>query len=413
MTGVRLASLLRPGDRIVLGNGSAEPDTLIAALIEATRGFAEPVRLIQVTTGSREALVATAHSGLRLASPAPGPATRRAIQEGRADLLVASVGQLARWIAAGEMQVDGVLFQAGPRDGDAAWPGLSLDLVQPAFERARFRAVEVNQALPRLSSPWRPPLSRCELVLPVESPPRPGAEEAGEGSAAIASGIADMLPAGATLELGIGRAAGGLAIALRGRGGFALHTGLITDEVRRLVELGIVDRPPVPALAPALVVGSVLRGSTDLYRWADRNKALRLEDACGTHDVRRLAGLPRFVAVNGALQVDLHGNANGLVAGRQLIGGLGGAMDYAAAGANAAGSIIALGASTRRGAPRIVPRVECVTIPGLYVTHLVTEHGTARLAGLSAGERARAIIGLAAPDGRDTLRHAARQLGLC
>jgi len=409
----RLAALLRPGDTIVIGNGSAEPDRIIGALIEVAGEFAEPVRVIQITTGSREALVGADVRGVRLLTPAPGPASRRAIEAGRADLLFGSVGQIARWIDDGSLAVDGVLLQAGPAEGGRAWPGLSLDLALPAFERARFRAIETNAALPRIASSHRLDLARCDIVLEVEEPPRAApADGPDDVSARIGAGIGACLPDGATLELGIGRAAAGLPGALRGRRGFALHTGLITDDVRQLVEDGTVDRPPRADVGEAVVVGSVVRGSAGLYRWADRNPALLLVDARVSHNVALLAALHRFVAVNGALQVDLHGNANGLTVGGRLLGGLGGAIDYAAAGANASGSVIALESTTRDGGTRIVPQVDAVTIPGIYVTHLVTEHGAARLAGMSRGERTRAIIELAAPQHRDRLAAAARGLGL-
>ena len=52
---------------------------------------------------------------------------------------------------------------------------------------------------------------------------------------------------------------------------------------------------------------------------------------------------------------------------------------------------------------RIVPRVDAVTVPGSMIDAVVTEHGVARLAGLTGRQRAEALIALAAPAHRDPL----------
>jgi acyl-CoA hydrolase len=184
----------------------------------------------------------------------------------------------------------------------------------------------------------------------------------------------------------------------------ALFTGLITDAVMDLIESGAVDRPVLPGHG-AYATGAVVRGSSALYRWSNDNPSILLADALLTHAPEIMARLPRFVALNGALQVDLVGNVNSLSVGGRILGGLGGAIDYATAGAYASGSVIAL-ESMRGGRSCIVQRVDYVTIPGLFVTHVVTEYGVAALTGLSAGERANALIRIAAPEYREALSRA-------
>jgi acyl-CoA hydrolase len=62
-------------------------------------------------------------------------------------------------------------------------------------------------------------------------------------------------------------------------------------------------------------------------------------------------------------------------------------------------SIIAL-QSTGGGASRIVPRLQAPSIPGDLADIIVTEHGIARLKGLSSRARADAMIAIAAPEHR-------------
>jgi len=403
-----LARMLRPGDAVLVGNGAAEPDVLIDALIAAAPSVAGGIRVIQITTSGRERLATASGQAIRLATPAPGRATRQAITEGRAELIVDSLGLIARQILHGTCRIDGVLLRLGPEEGGWLHPGLAMDLSAPAFDRARFRMVEIDSGMPRIPTRRRYEISRCDHICHRHD--GPGGEPPGmpfHTGPAIAAGLAECIAEQATLEVGLGRLGALMPSALAGRSGLALHTGLIGDEVMELVERGIVSRPAAPD-DPAVVVTSVARGSAAFYRWCDGNPALRLAHAGETHDPMHLARLPRFTAVNGALQVDLMGNANSMMVGGRLLGGLGGALDYAAAGAYAAGSVIALEAAGPSFS-RIVPRVEHATIPAAYVTHVVTEFGVASLRGLSIQQRASAMIAIAHPDHRAGLRAADRR----
>ena len=118
--------------------------------------------------------------------------------------------------------------------------------------------------------------------------------------------------------------------------------------------------------------------------------------------------------MNSALEVDLLGQVNTETAGGRYVGALGGAVDFLRAAARSPGgrSVVALPAATSRGRPRIVDRVERVSALGADVDVIATEYGTAELRGRPAGQRARAIIEIAAPEQRETLRAAAEKAGL-
>jgi acyl-CoA hydrolase len=75
-------------------------------------------------------------------------------------------------------------------------------------------------------------------------------------------------------------------------------------------------------------------------------------------------------------------------------------------------SVVALPATARDGTSRIVPTVRRVTAARTDLDAVVTEYGTARLRGVSQGERARRLVEVAAPEQRDRLRAEADALGL-
>jgi acyl-CoA hydrolase len=67
--------------------------------------------------------------------------------------------------------------------------------------------------------------------------------------------------------------------------------------------------------------------------------------------------------------------------------------------------VLALNATARSGASRIVPRlhVPTVSVSRYDVDVVVSEYGVARLAGSAGDERAQRLIAIAAPDHRDAL----------
>ena len=147
-----LAGLVRTGDTIIVSTGAGEPRSLIHELCGLANHVAA-ITVIQVMTGGSEELAEASGNGLRLATPMPGPKARLAVREGRADLIMASISQVAHWIASGRLRIDGVLVGAG-LVGERPTFGLAVDYMPIAFTRARFRAVELNAGLTKVFSPF-------------------------------------------------------------------------------------------------------------------------------------------------------------------------------------------------------------------------------------------------------------------
>lgn len=403
-----LINLLRSGDTVLVGTGAGEPRELIEELISASRS-ASGIRVIQIMAGGRERLAEESGSAIRLQTPVPGKLSRKAIAEGRADLLPMSMSELLAAILSEKLRIDGVLIQGRPNGHGNASPGLIADIAIPAWERARFRAIELNAGLPLIRSSST--LSTRSADLEIETNYSPGElhdELPTETASTIGAFVAECVPHGATVELGIGRALAGIPAALiESRRNLALHTGLVGDSAMHMIEAGCVDRPIFDS---ACAVGATAMGTRAFYQWAHGNPSIAIADSRIAHDVEHLSRQRSFVAINGSLEVDLTGAANSSVQDGRIVSGIGGARDFAVAGAQGCASIIAMTATTRGGESTIVPRVEFETIPASAVTHVVTEFGIARLKGRSARERARALIELAAPIYRSRLSKVLEEL---
>lgn len=401
MTSNPLGSLLRAGDTVLVGTGTGEPAALIEELIDAA-GAVPGIRAIQVMTGGAERLAEASGAALRLSTPVPGAKTRRAIAEGRAELLTLPMSGLLAGITDGTLRIDGVLIQGRALDARRATPGLIADIMVPAWGCARFRALELNDALPRIACGTPLEIAAAHHVVRVSRAPNELAEDAVlDAAARIGEFVAEVVPDGATIELGVGRSLAGVAAALAARRrDLAMHTGIVGNAAMRLVDAGCVSRP---VLGPAFAVGATAMGTAAFYAWADDNPRIALVDSRRAHNSDALAATQRFVAINAALQVDLAGNVNSTSHKGRIVSGVGGAGDFAAAGARGEASIIALFSTTPDGASTIVRAAEAVSVPGSHVTHVVTEHGVAHVRGLGGEARARAIAAIADPRHRAAL----------
>ena len=254
-----------------------------------------------------------------------------------------------------------------------------------------------------------------DLVVPAAEPPLElPARPPSPVDRAIAEHVARLIPDRATIELGLGAIPEAVAGALGGKRGLGVHSGAIGDGIAALMAAGVVDNKH-KEIDAGVTVGTMLMGTRRLYRFADRNPAIRLRATSYTHDAVVLGNFQRFVAINGALEVDLTGQVNAETAGGRHIGVVGGQMDFvrAANRAREGHSIIALQSTNRdRRRSRIVARLVdgVVTTPRAEADLVVTEHGIAKLRGRTLAERARALIQVADPTFRAELARASERL---
>jgi acyl-CoA hydrolase len=334
------------------------------------------------------------------------PALRRGVRDGRAEVLGLDYAGIVRQLR--EMPApDVVVVQASPPDADGRLSaGICADFPPLLWARARRRVVHLNPSMPRTRGPFRPALSEADLVVEADTPlvtledPRPSEVEVQIGEHA-----ASLVRDGDTVQFGIGSVPVALVRALSNHRRLKLHTGMLTEPVRALWESGALDRD-------AQITGGFALGSTDFYRFVSENPRIVLADASVTHDIVRIAGIPDFVAVNSAVEVDLLGQVNSERTDGKLQAGAGGLPVFATGALLSPGgrSLVCMPSTAKHGAvSRIVPALGqggLCNLPRHLADVVVTEHGIARLRGLSADGRAAALIAIAAPEHRDTLARA-------
>lgn len=400
-----LAAFIRPGDRVLCGQVSAEPQTLAAALPAAFAAVGPfETFLGTVTSTSFDA----APAGMPFSGyGAMGRASRLA-RRGQLDVWPLHYGALEAGFASGGIRADAVLLQL------AAGPGglcatLANDYVLAAARHARCVIAEVNARAPWCAGAELAPDLRIDALVETDREPvsTPGAE-IGEVERRIADHVAALVPDGATIQIGIGAIPDAILDGLSGHRELGIHSGVFGDRMASLIASGVFTGTR-KSVDPGRAVANVVVGSRSAFDMLDGNDAIRLRPAAHTHAFAVVAQQQRMVAINAAIEVDLSGQINAETADGAPVGGAGGLCDFMRGAKVAQGgrAILALRATDRTGQiSRIAPRVETVTIARTDADTIVTEYGIAELAHRSAAERARALIAIAAPQHREMLeRH--------
>jgi len=376
---LELARFVRPGDGIVLGQACAEPQTLSAALVAQRAAFSGAGVFLGVNYAG---IVRPEHADHLTLSSYCGAGHNRALADaGVLEIHPHPYSRLAPLIRERKIACDVALIQVSPPNARGEYSmGLAVDYLLPAMQTARAVIAEVNDRVP-----WThgEKLFRKEdFTLLVEAsyePAAPPPARAGDTEAAIARHAAAFIADGATLEFGLGNLPDAVCAALRDRKALKVHSGTIGDGVADLMGHGAV----IGAECAMLI------GTRKLFDFAHANSAVRLRSTEHTHDPRVLASLPRFVAINSAVEVDLTGQVNAEVAKGSYLGAVGGALDFIRAATFSAGGVSLLVLPAARvvralSGPVSTPRSEAGVV--------VTERGAADLRGCTINERVRRML---------------------
>jgi acyl-CoA hydrolase len=378
----QLQTILRPGDGIIVGQGCAEPQALVEALV-AQR---EALSGCRVFLGANySGIVKPEHADhLRLVAYCGIGHNRALADAGALGILPVPYSQLGALIRAGRIGADALFVQVSPPNARGEYSlGLAADYLIPALDVCRVIVAEVNEQVPWTHT--ERVLRKEQIDLLVESsraPASASSRKPGALESALARHAAGYIPDGATLEFGIGALPEAVCAALGGGKNLRIHSGTVGDGVIDLLKGG----------AASTVDCAMLIGSPALFEFARGNEAIRLRSSEYTHDPRVLAGLERFVAINSAVEVDLTGQVNGEVARGSYVGAVGGALDFVRAASQSADgvSLMLLPAS------RIVAQLSGpVSTPRSEAGVIVTELGAADLRGCTLTERERRMRAIA------------------
>jgi 4-hydroxybutyrate CoA-transferase len=346
-----------------------------------------------------------------------GPNARAAIAEGRAEYVPVFLSDVPRLFEAGMLPLDAVFVNATPPDAHGFCSlGTSVEAMHAAVRAAHQVIVQFNRGMPRTLGDSFIHVSQIDLAVECDVPPyEHAASVIGDVERRIGEHIAERVPDGATIQLGIGAIPAATALALRNRRDLGVHTEMFTDSIVDLVEAGVITGA-LKERNRGKIVTAFMMGTRRLYDFVDDNPMVEMRPVDFTNDTHVIRSFNRMAAINSAIEVDLTGQVVADSIGHRLYSGVGGQMDFMRGAALAAGGtpIIALPATAGRGTiSRLVPVLASgagVTTTRAHVHFVVTEYGVADLQGKSLRERANALIALAAPQFREALERDAHAL---
>jgi 4-hydroxybutyrate CoA-transferase len=344
-----------------------------------------------------------------------GPNARQAVNEGRAEYIPAFLSDAPTLLRRGIIPLDAVLINVSPPDRHGYCSmGTSVIALPTAIRTASTVIAQLNKAMPRTLGDSFVHVNDIDLAVEVNVPPYAHSlAGVGEVERRIGQHVADLVPNGATLQMGIGAIPSAVAAALLDKRDLGIHTEMMTDVVLDLVEAGVVTGA-AKEINAGRVVATFMLGSQRLYDWVHDNPMVEMRPAEYTNDTAVIRRFRKMVAVNSAIEIDLTGQVCADSIGPRLYSGVGGQMDFirGAALADEGRAIIALPSTAARDTTsRIVPFLRQgagVVTTRAHVETIVTEWGVAEMHGRSIPERVRALIAIANPRFRDQLEHEAR-----
>ena len=255
--------------------------------------------------------------------------------------------------------------------------------------------------------------SREEPFTLPSAYPEPGPERR-EVTDAVGASVAALVNDRDTIQIGTGTLSALLGGYLTHKRDLGVDSEILVPSVIELIRCGVATGR-YKTYHPGVATGSFVVPGADMAFCHD-NPRVALFDIEWVNNLPRIAGIVNLVAINQAVAIDLTGQVASESIGATMYTGPGGQLVWTMGALFARGGrAIHVLPSTARGGTvsRIVaqlPPGSVVTVPRTFVDFVVTEHGVANLQGRTQRERALALVDLAHPRFRETLRAEARRL---
>ncbi len=401
---------IKPGHRVFIGTGCAEPLELVKALTARSRELADTEIVHLLTMGDAPYAHKDLSQCFRVNSFFIAENVRGIIQEGVGDYNPIFLSDIPKLFSSGQLPLDAALIQVTPPDerGMCSF-GISVDIVKSAAENASLVIAQVNPRMPRTLGDSFIHVQDLDILVPVDTPllemkpPEPDSV-----TMKIGEFVAALVEDNATVEMGIGRIPQAVLDHLKGKKDIGIHTEMFTDRIIDLIETNVITGAR-KTLDRGKIVASFCMGTRKLYDYINNNPAFSFHPTEYVNDSFIISRQHKQVAINVALEIDLTGQVCADSLGTKFYSGIGGQVDFNRGAARSKGgkAIIALPSTAAKGktsriVTRLSPGAGVVTTRG-DVHYVVTEYGVAYLHGKSVQERAIALISIAHPDYRAQL----------
>lgn len=319
------------------------------------------------------------------------------------------------------LKSDVLVLRATPMDEQGYFNfGVSNTFAQANCEIAKKIIIETAEQMPVCyGSDNAIHISEVDAVIQGDSEPMfelPSAPIT-ELDKQVAAHIVPLVGDKSCIQIGIGGMPNAVCSALVDSDikDLGVHTEMFVDGMVDLYNAGKITGKYKQTYHGKIVFTFAI-GTQKMYDFLHKNDLCVSIPVDETNLPEKIAENDRVVSINNCLQIDLSGQVASESSGYRQISGTGGQLQFVRGAVASKGGKSFMCLSSRftdkegNPASRIVPGLSqgtVVTTPRTDVMYVVTEYGIVNLKGKSVSERALALISIAHPDDRDTLRQQA------
>ena len=411
MTAREAVKMVKSGDHIYVQGSTSIPEVLMEALAERG-GELKDVTVYSgfgIAKGESPICKEEYKNSFLIDSFFVNNSVRKWIAEGYGVTTPCFLGEVPSLFRRKIWEVDIAFINCSlpDKEGNVSY-GVSADVAVSAVECAKKIIAQINPNMPFSYGDPIINLKDIDAIVDVDEPlvevatPKPT-----EAEIKIGNYIAEVIPDGATLQIGVGGIPNAVLRALKNHKNLGLHTEAMTDGVLPLIKEGIINNSQ-KKIYPGKSVASLALGSKELYKEMDYNQEMIFKDVAWTNDPFIIEQNPKVMAINSCLEIDLTGQICADSIGTKIYSGIGGQHDfvYGASRSEGGHSFLAMLSTTSKGANKIKPfltKGAGVVTTRFQADYIVTEHGRINLRGKSLPERAKLLISIADPQYREEL----------
>ena len=413
---------IKSDQRVFLTGNCSVPWKILSALIDYAPNLKDVEICQALTVGPAKYASPEMEGHIRVNTIFISNNVRQAVHDGRVDFTPVLLSEFPLLFKKNILPLDVALIHVSPPDehGFCSF-GIEVGLTKTPADSAKVIIAEVNQQMPRTLGDSFIHVSKIDYLVPVNYPLQEMAMTEGKPDEIIdkiAQNIAELIPDGATMQMGIGNIPDAVLGYLKDKKDLGVHTELFSDGVIDLVESGVITNARKNIHKGKITAGFIL-GSHKLYEWVDDNPLIELHPTEYVNDPFVIAQNDHQVAINSALEVDLTGQVCADSIGTQLYSGVGGQLDFIYGASRSEGGIpiIALPSVVKKRDGTMISRISATLKNGAgvvttrnHVHYVITEFGVANLYGKTIRQRALSLINISHPEFRKELRAQAAKL---
>ena len=421
--------LINDGDKVVTGFGCGEPFAIERALVDNYQNYHDVQIVNMLTLGDSPWCRPEMKGHFTLNCLFASQSNRKAISLGVSEFTTSHFYEIPDLIKNYIRPRVTIVMVSPPDEHGYVSFGTTVDYTRGTADYCDIKIAQVNKYMPRTFGNSFMHIRDFTCFVEHDEPlPEVKAVEISDTEMEIGKYCASLINDGDCLQLGIGgmpNAVGSL-IAESDLKDLGVHTEMYVDAFVDIAKAGKITgaKKNIDRYRQTYAFGA---GTKKMYDYLDDNPELMSAPVDYTNDIRSISALDNFISINNAVDIDLYGQVNAESAGIKQISGAGGQLDFVLGAYLSNGgksficcsstfktkggkSFICLSSTFKTKDGQVQSRIRPTLANGSIVTdtranthYVVTEYGKVNVKGLSAWQKAEALISIAHPDFRDEL----------